>query len=80
MPSPKALPVQPRSLVGYVRDKKKVGCKLCALPKEITEQLRGAGRRKITVPDRLEWLEKEVGVRVTEEEFALHVKGLHDVR
>lgn len=69
---------EPRSLVAFVRLKKRNGCKICRLPPDIRKQLREAGEKKISVGVRLEWLREELKTPITKDELEQHLRGGHD--
>lgn len=67
-----------RSLVQFVRDKKRVGCPVCTLPRTVREEIEAARSRKITRAEQIEWLAAEHGVTITRAQFDAHHSGRHD--
>lgn len=74
----KATHKQPRSLVEFVRAKKRAGCKVCALPEAIRVELTGARTKKIPRAEQIEWLATDHHITVTSAEFDAHYSGKHD--
>lgn len=75
-PSPKVK--TRRSLVQFVRDKKREGCPICALPAEVIDQIKTAVTRKISRAEQIEWLATEYQVTVTKGQFETHVSARHE--
>lgn len=65
-----------RSLVEFVKDKKRKACAVCSLPAEVRTQLATAREKKITRADVLEWLKSE-GIAIKAEDLAAHTNGHH---
>lgn len=68
----------PRTLVDFVRDKKRADCRVCQLPADAIAQLRQARDKDIPRRHQLEWLACDYGLRLDEAELAAHVNGRHD--
>lgn len=72
------------SLADYARDKRRAArraaCKVCAVPDEVREQMRGAREKKIDMRTIREWLERVHRIRITDVEYRAHGAGLHDQR
>lgn len=68
----------PRSLVRFMRDKRREGCPVCALDPAVRQQLAEASTRKIPRAVQLEWLHAEVRTKVTADDLSQHVNGRHD--
>lgn len=69
---------EPRSLVDFMRAKRRAACKVCQLPDDVREQLRTASDKDIKRRDVLEWLRTEVGSDITDAELTSHKAGHHD--
>lgn len=67
-----------RSLKQFERDKRKAGCKVCALPEDVRQQLREASEKKIKVNVQLEWLRVEYEAHITLTELQTHRSGKHE--
>lgn len=66
-----------RSLRDFVRDKKREGCRICALPPDILEQVKSASVTKIPRATVIEWLKAELKTTFTSDEFDKHTSGRH---
>lgn len=73
-PSPKAH----RSLVQFVRDKKRAGCPVCMLPEAVRAEIEAARSRKIGRAEQIEWLKSEHRVTITRAQFDAHHSGRHE--
>lgn len=69
-----------RSLVDFVRAKKKRDCPICRLPAEIRQQLQDAREKKIRRSEQLEWLAVEYGIKLTAAQFDTHNSARHDLQ
>lgn len=69
-----------RSLIDYTMAKKRAACVICSLPNEIKSQLREARNRKIRLPEQIEWLAEEQGIKLTRAQFDAHYSGRHEVQ
>jgi FKBP-type peptidyl-prolyl cis-trans isomerase (trigger factor) len=61
-----------RSLADFVKHKRCEGCKVCALPKELLDQIRTASERKIKRTVVLEWLKSEHGAKISDADLTTH--------
>lgn len=68
----------PRSLEGYMKDKRRAECPVCQLSDEIREQIATASAKKIRRKDQIEWLQQEIGVDVTARDLDTHYFGRHN--
>lgn len=75
--TPKA---EPRSLLQFMRDKRKLTCKICQLPQSVRDELAAARAKKVPRALQLEWLQAEVGLSISGEELEVHKQGRHDDR
>lgn len=66
-----------RSLVDFVKARKCEGCRVCALPKELLDQVRSASEKKIKRTVVLEWLNKEHGAKITDADLTAHYGQRH---
>ena len=63
----------PPSLVEFVRAKRRVGCKVCALPEALRGQLAESARtKKIPLADQIEWLAAAHHIVITRDDFLRH--------
>lgn len=69
---------KPKSLVEFVRAKRRVGCKLCALPEVIRAELAAARTKKIPRTLQLEWIKAEHRIVLTIADFDSHFSGKHE--
>jgi hypothetical protein len=67
-----------RSLVDFVRAKRREGCKVCRLPPEVLVQLRDASAKKIPRSQQLEWLATDYGIVIDPSELDSHRIGRHE--
>lgn len=69
-----------QSLADFMQSKARVGCLVCALPKEIRAQLGAkAGKRGFSRPDQAEWLRVACGAtKVTLDILNVHLNARHD--
>jgi len=67
-----------RTLIEFVKDKKRASCPVCQLPADVLEQLRTAQEKKITRATQLAWLHEVHGVKITDEHLAVHYGGRHN--
>lgn len=67
-----------RSLADFLLEKRREGCPICALPDDVKAQLRLASKRSIKRAEQIEWLESEVGVTLTVDQFNAHHSGRHE--
>ena len=67
-----------RSLLRYVKDKRREGCPVCKLPPDTLAQLRDAAAKKVSVTLQLDWLRHEIGVTITSEQINSHRGGRHE--
>lgn len=72
-----AKPKEPKSLVDFVKAKKRADCPVCALPEEIRAQLHAASEKKIYRADQLAWLKEECGHPISGEDLNRHYSGRH---
>lgn len=81
-PAPKKMAVNtiPRSLLEFMRDKRKATCQLCALPDAVRAELNAAREKKIPREVQKEWLKAECGISVTSQEMDFHRLGRHDIQ
>lgn len=73
-----ASPVAPKSLVEFMKDKKRAACQICSLDAEVRAQLAKAGEQGIKVADQVDWLIHEVGVAVTRADLDSHRSQRHE--
>jgi hypothetical protein len=66
------------NLVQFARARRRKGCPVCALPKEVRMQLIDARGKKIPRVIMMEWLNKELGHKITDEQLTTHAGGRHD--
>ena len=71
---------EPRTLVDFVKDKRRASCVVCKLPDIIRQQVRAASEKKISRRTVLEWLETECGAKITDADIATHSNGHHEDR
>jgi hypothetical protein len=69
-----------RSLLQFMRDKRKLTCKLCQLPETVRAELSEAREKKVPRALQLEWLVQEHGLKITGTELDIHRNGRHDER
>jgi hypothetical protein len=69
-----------RSLVDYTMDKKRAACPICSLPTDIRAQLLEARNRKIRIPEQIEWLAAEHGIKLARAHFDTHTSARHEVQ
>jgi hypothetical protein len=69
-----------RSLIDYTMEKKRKACAVCSLPTDIRDQLREARTRKIRLPEQIEWLAEEHGIKLTRAHFDAHYSGRHETQ
>lgn len=67
-----------RSLMEYARDRRRDGCKVCALPDEVRAQILRASDKKIRRPVVLAWLRDEHQAEIGDSDMTVHVNGHHD--
>ena len=67
-----------RSLLQFVKDKRREKCEVCRLDPEVRAQLRDAANKKIAVSVQLQWLHEETGIIVTPEQVNAHRGGRHE--
>lgn len=72
-----AKPKEAPTLVEFYLAKKREGCRVCALPEDVMEQMRQAKSRKIQRALQLEWLAK-LGYKLTVRDLDSHYSGRHD--
>lgn len=68
-----------RSLVDFMRAKKRRDCPVCRLPDVLRAQLADARGKKVRRTDQLEWLAAEHGIKLTAAQFDTHHSGRHEV-
>lgn len=66
-----------RSLVEFVKAKKRADCPVCALPDAIREQIVGASDKKIKRPEIVAWLNEECGYSIQAGDLEKHVNARH---
>jgi len=71
--------VSGRSLMDFVRDSRREGCKICGLPADVRAQLREASSKKITMSQQLQWLATDYGATISAAEMMAHRGGRHEV-
>lgn len=77
--TPKSVPSKPvRSLTQFVRDQKRKGCPVCALPPALLAEVRSAREKRISRQTVIEWLKVEHGITVPAAAFDSHVNARHD--
>jgi cytolysin (calcineurin-like family phosphatase) len=69
---------QLRTLVQFVRDQRRVGCPVCALPVAVRGQLAEAAAKKIPRQVQLDWLRTECKNSITAGDLDRHRTGRHD--
>lgn len=67
-----------RSLAQFVRDQKRKGCPVCALPPHVLAEVRTAREKRISRQTVIEWLKVEHGISVPSAAFDSHVNARHD--
>jgi hypothetical protein len=65
------------NLVQFARAKRRQGCPVCDLPKDVRLQLIDARGKKIPRAIMMEWL-KELGYKITDQHLTTHGGGRHD--
>ena len=68
-----------RSLTQFVRDQKRKGCPVCALPPDVLSEVRSAREKRISRQTVIEWLKVEHGIAIPSAAFDTHVNARHDV-
>jgi hypothetical protein len=66
------------TLLDFMRDKKRAGCAVCALPDTVRTQLLAARDKKIRRADQIEWLRTVIGAELTSRDLDSHYSGRHD--
>jgi len=66
------------SAVEYQMAKKRAACGVCKLSDDLKEQLAEARTRKMRVPEQLEWLSVEHGIKLTRADFDRHHSARHE--
>ena len=66
-----------KTLVEFVKDKRRADCVICNLPEEVLAQVRVATDKDINRRQVKEWLESEYQIKVTEADQVLHTNGRH---
>ena len=67
-----------RSLIEFVRDKRREKCKVCQVPDELRRELVAAKGKKIGQEFMLMWLANDHGFELTADELQGHNAGHHD--
>lgn len=67
-----------KTLVDFLRDKKREDCPVCKLSDGIRDQLAAARGKKITRKNQLEWLRDVVSAEITNRDLDGHYQGRHD--
>ncbi len=67
-----------RSLVEFMRDKRKKDCPVCRIPEELRQEMVAARTKKITRVDILAWLKEDHGIDVTPGQMDTHNSAKHD--
>jgi hypothetical protein len=66
------------TLLDFMREKKRAGCAICALPDAVRAQLLSARDKKIRRADQIEWLRSVIGAEITHRDLDSHYAGRHD--
>lgn len=69
--------VTPRSLVDFVKEKKRADCLVCRLPTDVREQVEAASDKRILRNEVVAWLNEECGVAATTKDLERHTQGRH---
>ena len=67
-----------KSLVDFVKAKKRANCPVCALSDAILAELADARTKKITRGTQLDWLQAEHHVKLTSALLDAHYSGRHE--
>lgn len=67
-----------RTLAQFVRDQRRAGCPVCALPDVVRGQLAEAAAKKIPRQVQLDWLRGECRSPITAGDLDRHRNGRHD--
>lgn len=66
------------SAAEYQMAKKRAACGVCKLSDDLKEQLVLARTRKMRVPEQLDWLREQYGIKLTRADFERHHSGRHE--
>jgi hypothetical protein len=67
-----------RSLIEYVRAKRRETCPVCQLDPDLLSQVRSAGDKRIPQDVVLAWLAEDHGIVLSKDDLLTHRNGRHD--